>query len=92
VQELVEQSKIEFPFGIDGPVSAVDDLLLPEKRLWQKGRIMVPRMSKRQEGAMYSIYEAKTEPAYYLIDKNGILRASPTQADLTDWIEQLLAE
>ena len=46
-------------------------------------------------GATYSIYDVKAEtgaPALYLIDRKGTLRCSPTQKDLEEWIERLLAE
>jgi hypothetical protein len=41
---------------------------------------------------MYSLYEVRTEPAYYFIGKNGLLRASPTQEALEKWIDRLLEE
>ena len=46
----------------------------------------------RSEGAMYSVYEVKAQPAYYLIDKDGILRISPAASELEGWLVQLLAE
>ena len=43
-------------------------------------------------GAMYSLYDVKATPALYLIDKKGILRISPTEDNLEQWIKRLLAE
>jgi len=65
---------------------------LPLERLRAEGAVNVPRKGLRSEGAMYSLYEVKAEPAYYLIDKNGILRTSATQSNLEEWIEYILGK
>jgi hypothetical protein len=43
-------------------------------------------------GRTYVAYGAHASPAKFLIDKKGILRCSPTDENLQDWIERLLAE
>jgi hypothetical protein len=45
-------------------------------------------MARGETAARYGI----EEPAYILIDKKGVVRASPTEANLNQWIERLLAE
>jgi len=77
VRQFVKEYDINFPFGIDEEMDVVKGLVSPPGRL-------------RGEGAMYSLYEVRAEPAYYLIDKNGILRTSATQSNLEEWIEYLL--
>jgi peroxiredoxin len=90
--EFIRQYDIKFPFGIDEKADVVEDMMLPQERFRQEGRIAVSRRGLRAEGAMCSLYEVKAHPAYYLIDKNGILRTSPTKTNLEEWIEHLLAE
>ena len=46
----------------------------------------------RPGDATYSTYNVKATPAMYLIDKKGILRCSPTRANLDQWIARLVAE
>ncbi len=92
IKQFVEENNIEFAFGIDEEMNVVEDMIPPEGELWQKGRITVSKKGLHKEGAMYSLYEVKAEPAYYLIDKNGLLRASPTPETLERWIEHLLEE
>jgi hypothetical protein len=43
-------------------------------------------------GATYRAYGSKASPAEYLIDKKGILRCSPMNKDLEEWILRLLSE
>jgi len=45
-----------------------------------------------RHGRTYVAYGAHAPPAKFLIDKKGILRCSPTDENLQDWIERLLAE
>jgi hypothetical protein len=90
IKRFVEENGIEFAFGIDEEMHAVEDVMPPRERPWQKDRISITGL--RREGAMYSLYEVKAEPACYLIDKNGLLRASPSQTNLEEWIEHLLGE
>ena len=92
VEQFVREGGFDFAFGIDNDPNAVEDMLLPKKRSWQQGRILVPRKGLQPAGATASLYEVKTEPGYYLIDKNGLLRVAPTDSNLADWIEELLGE
>ena len=92
LRQFVKEYGINFPFGIDQEAEAVKALMLPPERLRGEGAVNVPRKGLRSEGAMYSLYEVKAEPAYYLIDKNGILRTSATQSNLEEWIEYLLGK
>ncbi len=92
IKQFVEENNIEFAFGIDEEMRVVKDMIpLREGRL-QEDRIIISHGGLRREGAMYSLYEVKAEPAYYLIDKNGLLRASPSPETLEEWIEHLLEE
>lgn len=43
-------------------------------------------------GSMYSQYKVQATPAFYLIDKKGLLRISPKRSELEDWIKRLLKE
>jgi hypothetical protein len=92
IEQFVKENNIEFAFGIDDDMNVVEDMMPPSEELWQKGRITVSKKGLHKEGAMYSLYEVGTEPAYYLIDKNGLLRVSPTQETLEKWIDRLLEE
>jgi glutathione peroxidase-family protein len=92
IKQFIEENNIEFAFGIDEEMHVVEDMMPPRERLLQKERITVSRGGLRREGAMYSLYEVKAEPAYYLIDKNGLLQASPSPETLERWIEHLLEE
>ncbi|MHC4397019.1 MAG: sigma-70 family RNA polymerase sigma factor [Planctomycetota bacterium] len=92
IRQFITEYDINFPFCIDEAMDVVRDMMLPEERFREAGRIGVPRRGLRSEGAMYSLYEVKAQPAYYLIDKDGILRISPAASELEDWLEQLLAE
>jgi hypothetical protein len=92
IEQFVKENNIEFAFGIDDEMNVVEDMMPPAEELWQKGRITISKKGLRKEGAMYSLYEVRTEPAYYLIDKNGLLRASPSQETLEKWIDRLLEE
>ncbi len=40
----------------------------------------------------YSVFELEHRPGLYLIDKTGIVRATPSVENLDEWIEELLAE
>lgn len=75
---FINKQNIKFPFAIDGSRDKARDLLPPE------------RLSGN--GAMYSLYGVKATPALYLIDKQGIVRISPTRDDLDQWVKRLLAE
>ena len=92
IKQFIEENNIEFAFGIDEEMHVVEDMIPLRERLLQKDRIAVSHRGLRREGAMYSLYEVKAEPAYYLIDKNGSLRASPSPETLERWIERLLEE
>ena len=92
IKQFVEENNIEFAFGTDEEMHVVEDMIPLRERLLQKDRIAVSHRGLRREGAMYSLYEVKAEPAYYLIDKNGLLRASPSPETLERWIEHLLEE
>ena len=78
ITEYLTRYGITFPIALDGPTSLVPDT--------------VPRDRVRGNGAMYSTYEVKRSPALYLIDKKGILRCSPADKDLNEWVRRLLAE
>jgi len=43
-------------------------------------------------GATYQTYQANASPAKYLVDKKGILRCSPLDKNLDEWVARLLAE
>lgn len=92
LRQFIEENDIEFPFAIDDEMDIVEGMMLPRNRFRGEDRVSVPRRGLKRGGAMCSLYEVKARPAYYLIDKNGILRVSPAQSDLEGWIEQLLAE
>jgi hypothetical protein len=76
IHDFIEKYDIQFPFGIDDKSDKVRDIALEVSG----------------NGAMYSLYDVKATPALYLIDKNGVLRVSPTDDELEDWIELLLGE
>jgi glutathione peroxidase-family protein len=92
IEQFVKENNIEFAFGIDEEMNVVEGMMPPGEELWQKGRTAVSYRGLRKEGAMYSLYEVRTDPAYYLIDKNGLLRASPNSETLEKWIDRLLEE
>jgi len=75
--EFIKKHNIRFPFGIDDSMDRVRDLA--------PGRLA-------GNGAMYSLYDVKATPALYLIDKEGILRISPTRDNIDEWIKRLLEE
>ena len=77
ITEFIKKHKINSPFGIDDSSDKVRDLA-PRRLIGN--------------GAMYSLYDVKATPALYLIDKKGILRISPTEDNLEQWIKRLLAE
>ena len=52
----------------------------------------VDASTRGSECATEVLYDVKATPAMYLVDKKGILRCSPTRANLDEWIERLLAE
>lgn len=74
---FVKKHDVKFPFGIDDSMDRVRDLA--------PGRLA-------SNGAMYSLYDVKATPALYLIDKEGILRISPTRDNIDEWIKRLLEE
>ena len=92
IRQFIEKYAIDFLFGTDEECSVAGDVMLPQERFRQDNRIAVPRKGLQEEGATHSLYEVKVQPAYYLIDKNGILRTSPNQTNLEEWIEYLLTE
>ncbi|MHC4737314.1 MAG: sigma-70 family RNA polymerase sigma factor [Planctomycetota bacterium] len=92
IRRFLGEYEINFPFCIDEAADFVRRMMPPEERYREEGRIGVPRRGLRSEGAMYSVYEVKAQPAYYLIDKDGILRISPAASELEGWLVQLLAE
>ena len=92
IRQFLREYEVNFPFCIDDAADVVRGMMPPEERYREQGRIGVPRGGLRSEGAMYSVYEVKAQPAYYLIDKDGILRISPAASDLEGWLVQLLAE
>jgi hypothetical protein len=92
IERFVEENNIEFVFGIDEEMNVVEGMMPPREELLQKGRTAVSYRGLRKEGAMYSLYEVRTDPAYYLIDKNGLLRTSPSQETLERQIDRLLGE
>jgi hypothetical protein len=92
IQQLIEENDVNFPFGIDQQRDVITDTLLPKSRPQEENLIRPARRDLRATGATYSIYEVKANRAYYLIDKNGLLRSSPTQSNLEEWIEYLLNE
>lgn len=91
LEQFVTENAIDFPFGVDAAADIVERMLPPRDRAWDDNLIRVGRMGLRLEGAMYSLYEAKSLPACYLIDKNGVLRAAPAEDILEEWIELLLS-
>jgi len=74
---FIKKHNIQFPFGIDDAEEKVKKMVAPDKL---------------HNGAMYSLYDVKATPAMYLIDKKGLVRISPTEKDLEQWIKTLLAE
>lgn len=91
----IEEKGIEFPCVIDGDVNDIKDLVLPQQKYVRAGRIGLRpgyQGSGFSPGATYSLYEVSVRLRYYIIDKNGILRASPEFKDVNNWIERLLAE
>ncbi len=92
IKPFVDGSNIEFAFGIDEEMQVVEGMMPAREELSQKGRIAVSHRGLCKEGAMYSLYEVKADPGYYLIDKNGLLRASPMPDALEKWIDRLLEE
>ena len=75
----LKERQIAFPVAHDqAPKNAFDKV--PEER------------RQRASGATYLIYDARTAPQMYLIDKKGLLRSAPTRDHLDEWIERLLGE
>ena len=58
----------------------------------EKNRIDFPVALDEDGGSTYEAYDVKASPAMYLIDKKGILRCSPTEHNLDEWIRRLLDE
>jgi len=71
------QSNIPFPWFIDDDPEVIADRI-PEER--------------RAGGATHSLYHAHKPSTFFLIDKQGIVRVSPSEDDLEIWIQRLLAE
>lgn len=78
VAAYLTAQKITWPVALDAPSSKVP--------------ADVPRDRVVGNGATYSVYDVKATPALYLVDKKGILRCSPTDKNLNEWIERLLTE
>jgi hypothetical protein len=74
---FIRKYNIQFPFGIDDKIEKVRNLVPPDSP---------------SNGAMYALYDIKVTPALYLIDKKGLVRISPTEKNLEQWIKTLLAE
>jgi RNA polymerase sigma-70 factor (ECF subfamily) len=92
LRECIREKGINFACGIDEDSSVVSEMLLPRQRGQEAGLVRAEREGLRAEGATYSIYEVRTEPAYYLIDKKGTLRICATVVNVEEWIESLLEE
>jgi hypothetical protein len=52
----------------------------------------IDREQGSYSGVTYKLYSVKATPALYLVDKQGILRISPTRDNQDEWIRHLLAE
>jgi hypothetical protein len=76
ILDFIEKYKVPFAFCIDDKSEKVRDIA----------------KETTGNGAMYSLYDVKATPALYLIDKWGVLRVSPKDNDLEDWIKALLSE
>jgi hypothetical protein len=74
---FIKKHNIQFPFGIDDKTDKVRKMISPDAP---------------SNGAMYALYDVKATPALYLIDKKGLVRISPTDNNLEQWIKTLLAE
>jgi hypothetical protein len=92
ILQLIEENGIDFPFAIDDKMDVVKEMKLAGERSLQEGVIKVSPRGLTVSGATHSLYDVKARPAYYIIDKNGLLRGAPREDNLTDWIEQLLSE
>ena len=92
LQNCIRERGIDFACGIDEDSSVVGEMLLPRQRGRQAGLVRAEREGMQEEGATYSIYEIRTEPAYYLIDKKGTLRICANAGNVEEWIEYLLEE
>ncbi|MHC4115629.1 MAG: hypothetical protein ACYSSL_09990, partial [Planctomycetota bacterium] len=79
-------------FAVDDKMDVVKDMKLAGERSLQEGVIKVSPRGLTVSGATHSLYDVKARPAYYIIDKNGLLRGAPSEDNLTDWIEELLSE
>jgi len=77
IRKFIKKHGVDFPFGIDEADVKVKHLA-PTRLVGN--------------GATYSVYGVKATPALYLIDKQGIVRISPTRDNLEQWIRRLLAE
>ncbi|MHC4411643.1 MAG: carboxypeptidase regulatory-like domain-containing protein [Planctomycetota bacterium] len=92
IVQLIEENGINFPFAVDDKMDVVKDMKLAGERSLQEGVIKVSPRGLTVSGATHSLYDVKARPAYYIIDKNGLLRGAPSEDNLTDWIEELLSE
>jgi hypothetical protein len=92
IQQFLEENDVNFPFGIDQQSDVVTDMMLPKSRPQEENLVRPARRELQGTGATCSMYEVKAARTYYLIDKNGLLRISPTQTNLEEWIEYLLNE
>jgi hypothetical protein len=90
--EFIEQQQIDFPVAVDQRADAAKDFILPEHRRLEGEHISVRKRGINNSGATHSIYQVRQRPAYFLIDRAGMLRASVAVEDLYESIDQLLAE
>jgi hypothetical protein len=54
--------------------------------------LMPPARPSAAEGATHWLYQVHSCPAYFLIDKQGVVRCNPGETELEDWVQRLLEE
>ncbi len=89
---LIESLEFDFPIAIDEYMDAAEEMVLPEYRRLEGDRISIRKRGLSSSGAAHSVYQVRQRPAYFLIDKAGILRVSIAAENLYEWIDRLLAE
>ena len=87
--QLIEQQQVNLPIAIDEHMDVAQELMLPDVRDLQPGAISIKIRRLKQSGATHSLYEVRQTPAYFLIDKDGLLRASIPEKDIVMQIEEL---
>lgn len=92
ILQLIEENGINFPVAVDDKMEAARGLRPAGERSPQEGVIKVSPRGLAVSGSTHSLYDVKASPAYYIIDKNGLLRGTPNEDNLKDWIEELLGE